>query len=191
MSTDKKEKKSKVPEEDEEYKVVKMKGPSFDFNFRYGELIDKNIEQLRTLNKSFLPVQYSETFYKGVLERGPKFAYFGKFILLTFLAYFNDVIVGAVSCRIESHNNENKLYVLTLGVLEPYRHLGIGKKLLDKALEIASRNSVVSVFLHVHVVNKTAINFYLKNDFKEMERIENYYSKIEEPHCLLLEKRLK
>lgn len=90
----------------------------------------------------------------------------------------------------ETHN-EQKLYVLTLGVLEPYRHLGIGKKLLEKVLEISGRSHAVAVFLHVHVVNKNAINFYLKNDFKEMERIENYYSKIDEPHCLLLEKRLK
>lgn len=80
MSSDKKEKKSKVPEEDEEYKVIKLKGPNFDFNFRYGEVSDKNIEQLRTLNKSILPVQYSESFYKGVLERGTKFAYFGKYL---------------------------------------------------------------------------------------------------------------
>jgi len=170
-------------EEDVEYKVTKIKSRDFDFNFRYGEVIDKNIEQLLTINKSILPVQYSEAFYKGVLERGRKFAYF---------AYFNDVVVGAVSCRMENVKDEIKLYVLTLGVLEPYRRLGIGLKLLEKVLDIAKRNpQVVSVYLHVHVVNQNAIHFYLKHDFKEMERIQDYYSKIDEPHCLLLEKRFK
>jgi ribosomal protein S18 acetylase RimI-like enzyme len=99
--------------------------------------------------------------------------------------------VGAISCRIEEHKGEKKLYVLTLGVLEPYRHLGIGKRLLDKVFDILKRNQgVVGVFLHVHIDNLTAQNFYKKHEFVETEKIENYYTNIPNPHCFVLEKKI-
>jgi hypothetical protein len=42
----------------------KIKGKDYDFNFRIGEIIDKNIEALRVLNKKTLPVIYSPKFYQ-------------------------------------------------------------------------------------------------------------------------------
>jgi hypothetical protein len=51
--------------------------------------------------------------------------------MLNFLAYYNDVCVGTVCCRkeVDETNPEMyKIYMMTLGVLEPYRHLGIGKQ---------------------------------------------------------------
>lgn len=47
------------------------------------------------------------------------------------LAYYNDVCVGTVCCRKEADETNpemSKIYMMTLGVLEPYRHLGLGKK---------------------------------------------------------------
>ena len=44
-----------------------------------------------------------------------------------FTAYFNDVVVGGVCCRIETEGELRKLYIMTLGCLAPYRRLGIGK----------------------------------------------------------------
>lgn len=46
-----------------------------------------------------------------------------------FIAYYNDVCVGTVCCRREPDENNpelSKIYMMTLGVLEPYRHLGLG-----------------------------------------------------------------
>jgi hypothetical protein len=42
----------------------KIKGKDYDFNFRIGEIIDKNIEALKVLNKKTLPVTYSAKFYQ-------------------------------------------------------------------------------------------------------------------------------
>ena len=42
-------------------------------------------------------------------------------------AYFNDIVVGAVCCRVEVEDRRTKLYIMTLGCLAPYRRQGIGE----------------------------------------------------------------
>ena len=47
--------------------------------------------------------------------------------LYMYAAYFNDIVVGGVCCRIETEGDQRRLYIMTLGVLAPYRRFGIGK----------------------------------------------------------------
>jgi hypothetical protein len=44
-----------------------------------------------------------------------------------FTAYYNDIVVGAVCCRVDNSENQRRLYIMTLGALAPYRRLGIGQ----------------------------------------------------------------
>ena len=47
--------------------------------------------------------------------------------LFFLLAYYNDIVVGAVCCRIDQTEDARRLYIMTLGCLAPYRRLGIGR----------------------------------------------------------------
>lgn len=42
-------------------------------------------------------------------------------------AYHSGVLVGAIACRLEAHGNAAKMYIVTLGVLAPYRGMRVGK----------------------------------------------------------------
>ena len=59
--------------------------------------------------------------------------------------------------------------ILAIATIEEYRNKGIAQKLLDK---IKTKN----IFLEVRESNQIAINFYKKNNFKEISIRKNYYS---------------
>ena len=59
--------------------------------------------------------------------------------------------------------------ILAIATIEEYRNKGIAQKLLNKI-------KIKNIFLEVRESNKVAINFYKKNNFKEISIRKNYYS---------------
>ena len=59
--------------------------------------------------------------------------------------------------------------ILAIATIEEYRNKGIAQELLDKI-------KTKDIFLEVRESNQTAINFYKKNNFKEISIRKNYYS---------------
>lgn len=133
-----------------------------------GDLTDKNVKLLRVLNTTCLPVTYPDAFYKAVLLR-PE---------LTKFAYFGDVPVGAIACRLDE--TRTKLYIMTLVVLPPYQRRGIGQKLLQAALDLAQKEpSVQEIALDVQVNNAPALAFYAKNNFVTVREEKDYYKNVQ------------
>ena len=59
--------------------------------------------------------------------------------------------------------------ILAIATVEEYRNKGIAQELLAKI-------RIKNIFLEVRESNQTAINFYKKNNFKEIRIRKNYYS---------------
>lgn len=92
------------------------------------QLTSNNLGQLRKLNSVLFPVQYSERYYKDVLHQDVA--------EMCKLGLFNDIAVATICCRYELASADTvNVYIMTLGVLAPYRRLGIATVLLQHVLD--------------------------------------------------------
>jgi ribosomal protein S18 acetylase RimI-like enzyme len=151
------------------------------------DITKNNVEQLRLINSTTLPVSYSDKFYRDLVEKSlPEYVKF---------ATWNGFSVAAVCARVEPHEtvaDASKLYIMTINVLAAYRRRGIGAKLLNHVLETAKKDpSIIEVYLHVQTSNDDAKQFYLAHGFVQTDIIKGYYKRIEPPDCFLLKKSLK
>ncbi|KAJ2859124.1 N-acetyltransferase 5 [Coemansia aciculifera] len=113
-----------------------------DSETRFLQVDANNIQRMRTLNSVLFPVHYSASFYRGLLLPG-QFAQ---------LAVYGNAYVGTIACRkqplgfasglpaAQQEGDMLEVYMMTLGVLAPYRRLGLGKQLLRHAIEYAAED---------------------------------------------------
>mmetsp|Transcript_6992 Transcript_6992/g.11086 ORF Transcript_6992/g.11086 Transcript_6992/m.11086 type:complete len:182 (-) Transcript_6992:63-608(-) len=173
----------------------------------FGRITQDNVEQLRKVNLACFPVQYQETYYKDVVEKHDEG--------LCKFAYWNGFVVGAACARVEdippeqqdktsgddttTSSPQKRIYIMTLGVLAAYRGRQIGTQLIQSIFdhyeankENAEFKDVVEISLHVQISNDDAIKFYTTRfGFAQGEKVENYYRRIDPPHCYKLYKKLR
>ncbi|MBI2414520.1 GNAT family N-acetyltransferase [candidate division WWE3 bacterium] len=85
-----------------------------------------------------------------------------------FVAYVDGVAAGYILCRY--CENCYKFEIDELYVDQSFRQHGLGKRLLDSALEIGRKYNV-PITLEVFEWNKDAESFYIKNGFKSDGRV--------------------
>ena len=186
-------------------------------DIEFGQITADNVEQLRKVNLSCFPVQYQETYYKDVVERKNeglcKFAYWNGFVVGAACARVEtykledsngettttEAAAAAAAEANKPHPKERqRLYIMTLGVLAAYRGRSIGTQLIQSILDYYEENkdgeltNVDEISLHVQISNDDAMNFYkTRFGFEQGEMVENYYKRIDPPHCYLLYKKLR
>ena len=65
------------------------------------------------------------------------------------------------------------------------------KQLLEKVLAAVTEHPELGeIYLHVQISNESALAFYEKFDFVRGEKLDNYYKRIEPPHCFILRRAL-
>ncbi|KAK7839262.1 n-alpha-acetyltransferase 50 [Quercus suber] len=197
-------------------------------------LRDKNLMQLKKLNTALFPVRYNDKYYADALSSadftklgydasyGSYYFFINSSTLINLLvilkrhsfdfssAYYGDICVGSIACRLEKKEaGAVRVYIMTLGVLAPYRGLGIGEhatylpfdellyrvclrsqstRLLNHVLELCSKQNISETYLHVQTNNEDAINFYKKFGFEITDTIKNYYTNITPPDCYVVTK---
>jgi hypothetical protein len=83
----------------------------------FGDINKNNIDHLRQLNNLNLPVRYQNGFYARLVAK----LRYGKF------AYFNDIIVGAITWKYDNFENQRSIYIMTINVFDDYKRHNIGK----------------------------------------------------------------
>eukprot|EP00250_Pteridium_aquilinum_P014085 c21768_g1_i1 orf=74-547(+) len=146
-------------------------GRAHDVPVSFDNVRDKNLMLLTKLNLAIFPVKYDGRYYTDALSSGD----------FTKLAYYGDICVGSIACRIERNNaHVVRLYIMTLG-----------SKLMKHILDLCNKDTAISeIYLHVQTNNEEALAFYQKFGFNVTQKIEKYYSDIEPPDCYLLVKSL-
>jgi [ribosomal protein S18]-alanine N-acetyltransferase len=94
---------------------------------------------------------------------------------INLVARLDDEIVGCAIGRIEEEGGVLYGHVFTLETLPPYRHMGVGQKLLRLLEEMFSERGAVESRLEVREDNVAAISLYLKFGYEKAGRIEGYY----------------
>lgn len=101
--------------------------------------------------------------------------------------------VGGIRGKIEDLAPENgngvrrvRVYIMTLGVLSPFRGVGVGGKLMEWLLgggdgmgKDERKWKVVEVYAHVWEANEEALEWYVKRGFIVEEQVlQGYYRKL-------------
>jgi ribosomal protein S18 acetylase RimI-like enzyme len=163
-----------------------------ELKIEFGAITADNIQQLRQVNVACFPVSYGDKFYQDVVQRNNEG--------LNKFAYWNGFVVGAVCTRVEplEDSDRHRLYIMTLGVLAAYRGRGIGTQLIQSVLDYFEEHkegelsTVDEIALHVQISNDDAVRFYTQRfDFVKGAIIQNYYKRIDPPHCYILSKKLR
>ena len=80
---------------------------------------------------------------------------------------------------------------MTITVLKPYRRYGIASKLLEQAIQDCMKARNVSLMtLHVQSSNEAALSFYKKHGFEVSEKLEGYYTELDDADCFVLNKKI-
>merc|ERR1711934_100104 len=163
--------------------IIRMAAVQCKIQTDLGNTTCKNIEQLKMIYSVVFPVRYSEQFFKDVVTNADSG--------LIKLAYHNAVMVGGICCRLEEA--DQKVYIMTIGILAPYQRCGIGSKLLAEVLSNVEKDfpKVKEVYLHVQEGRDDAVAFYQKHGFVQGEALQNYYKNADPPHATVLRKTMQ
>jgi ribosomal protein S18 acetylase RimI-like enzyme len=87
--------------------------------------------------------------------------------VLGFVAEYDEVIAGYEKTFF--NEKENRLYVHQLYILSVYQNLGLGKKLMQSAADLAQTMGLDKVWLGVMVKNESAVAWYKKMGYEVVE----------------------
>jgi ribosomal protein S18 acetylase RimI-like enzyme len=167
-------------EEQKEQEVTKQEKRIIKVIF--GDINKNNFEQMRQLNNLSLPVRYQNGFYARILGK----LRHGRF------AYYNDIIVGAISWKYDLIEGHRAVYIMTITVFEDYKRYGIGTQLLQELINIhKDMKEIDFIYLHVQINNELALSFYTKNKFEIVKTIKDYYTDIEPKDAYLVKLKLR
>lgn len=158
-------------------------------NIVYRPIHPSDLAVLESIHVALFPIRYELEFFLNVVN-GRDIVSWGA-VDRSRPGSLGDELIGFVTTRIvpaseselvdmlgcnSSRSDQILVYILTLGVVEPYRQLGIASTLVQEVIKYASSMSNCrAVYLHVIDYNDPAILFYKKMSFKLERRLMKFY----------------
>lgn len=137
------------------------------------------------INLKTLPEHYSDYFYESLLAELPE-----AFII----AEIKGKLVGYIMCKTEyGFSNFKKLgfvkkgHVVSVAVLDEHRRKGIGRVLVEEAMNGVKSKKCDELYLEVRCSNTDAVRLYEKMGFIIKQRLNTYYRDGEDAYLMAIE----
>lgn len=140
--------------------------------FTVREFRPEDLESVIMINKVCLPENYSPDFFMEHHWENPR---------IFLVAQVGEKVVGYNMCRIEfgisniKRDFAKKGHVISIAVLEGYRGMGIGQKLMEEGMKNVREAGASEIYLEVRQSNLPAIQLYRKLGFRAVRVLEGYY----------------
>lgn len=138
------------------------------------KVFPSHIDRLKSITSTLLPVRYSDRFFAECLD-------FDNHNVLSYTSLFDSKPVGWIRCRLEPFPNLEKpeyqqIYIQALGVLAPYRGMGLATALLNAV--VSDQSDSRSMYAHVWEDNEDALEWYDKRGFRRVLLVPQYYRRL-------------
>ena len=160
-----------------------------------------------------LPIRYPDKFYKDTIANTSESSLSRAAVWLEEAILNNPIfgsptahcergtvprkVIGGIQCRVEQNpsvpEGEHQLYVQTIGVLAPYRQLGIATRLLEEIIMtvVKYHENVTSIYAHVWEANTDALEWYTRRGFSiESGVIEGYYRRLKPSGARIVRRKI-
>ncbi|XP_077234962.1 histone acetyltransferase MCC1-like [Tasmannia lanceolata] len=155
----------------------------------YRPIRPSDLEVLEQIHATLFPIRYESEFFLNVVNGQDIVSWAA--VDTSRPDSQSDELIGFVTARVviakesdigdllgydSSRADQTLVYILTLGVVGPYRNRGIASSLVREVIKYASSIPTCrAVYLHVISYNDPAIHFYQKMSFKCLRRLSNFY----------------
>ncbi len=137
------------------------------------------------INLKTLPEHYSDYFYESLLAELPEAFIVGE---------IQGKLVGYIMCKTEyGFSNFKKLgfvkkgHVVSVAVLDEHRKKGIGRVLVEEAINGVRLKKCDELYLEVRCSNNDAVRLYEKMGFIIKQRLKTYYRDGEDAYLMAIE----
>ena len=139
----------------------------------YYELTYVDIEKVSQMEREFFSTPWSEASIAHYMEAGNT---------IFVVARHGEETIGyaAVMCVLDEGN------LVSIGVHDDYRQMGIASELLDIVYDMAHDRGVTSINLEVRTSNEAAIALYEKHGFVQNGRRKDFYRDPKEDALLFI-----
>jgi len=166
-----------------------MAGLNVQMMFTLRQFAPSDLEQVLHINRTCLPENYTGFFFLDLHKRFPE----------TFLiAEDNGTVIGYIMCRIETGLPNFKIigitkkgHVISIAVLPQHQRRGVGRALVQEAMEAMLRYKAKECFLEVRASNTPAVKLYKRLGFKITRTLHGYYTDGEDAYLMAIKLSFK